>query len=424
MFKTKKKFWPWLILVGIILIRGFASGINGISGLFLTPVAGELQVGIGTLSLYFSVMSAVQVVWFGYAGKLLNKYDVRIVAAVAAVLQTLTFAAFGLLSHVAGWYVLSIPQAMGAAILVNLIGPILINRWFPEKTGLILGVQSACVGLFSAVLQPFTSSIIAGNGWRTAYITIGLVGFGVIMAAVFIFLKDRPEKNKDAEDPGAGKEMQEEMVSKQVVIFENADNTDNTEEEASTRSAPFFSLLIFMLSLTGVAVFVQHIPTYGNLLGYSVTQVGTALSLASLGTAVGALIIGFLADKIGAVNTCYVVLGMWLLAVVCFLFGARHIIVFGIASFLNGVAIPSVTIISPVLTLAFYDRAYYEKIYAKVSMGAPLSSIFLVPIYGFIYDATKSYAAVLIMLIGLLLLAGGSIAYGWRCKIKAENLGN
>ena len=69
MFKTRNTFLPWLVLVGIILIRGFASGLNGISGLFLTPVSEELQVGIGTLSLYFSVMSAVQVVWFSYAGR-------------------------------------------------------------------------------------------------------------------------------------------------------------------------------------------------------------------------------------------------------------------------------------------------------------------------------------------------------------------
>lgn len=414
MLKNKKKILPWLVLAGIILIRGFASGINGISGLFLTPVSGELQVGIGTLSLYFSVMSAVQVVWFGYAGKLLNKYDVRIVSAVAAVLQTLTFAAFGLMSHVAGWYALAIPQAMGSAILVNLIGPILINRWFPDKTGIILGVQSACVGLFSAVLQPITSGIIAGNGWRAAYTIIGLVAFGVIMAAVFVFLKDRPEETRDAtgDMEAAGR-------------IESSEKTSVPEmaQESPTRSASFFALLIFMLSLTGVAVFVQHIPTYGNLLGYSVTQVGNALSLASVGTAVGALMIGFLADRIGAVKTCYVVIGLWLLAVVGFLFGGSHALIFAVAAFLNGVAIPSVTIISPVLTLAFYGRTHYEKIYAKVSMGAPLSSIFLVPIYGFIYDVTKSYGLVLFILIALLVLAGGSIAYGWKCKMRADNPG-
>lgn len=395
MFKRKQNILPWLVLAGIILIRGFASGINGVSGLFLTPVAGELQVGIGTLSLYFSVMSAVQVVWFSYAGKFLNKYNVRLGAALAAVFQTLTFAAFGLMNHVAGWYVLAIPQAMGSAILVNLIGPILINRWFPNNTGFILGLQSACVGLFSAVLQPVTSNIIARSGWRAAYSVIGLVAFVVIMAAVFIFLRDRPEQSAD-------------------VPMEKYDKTD--VEAPPMRSASFFALLLFMLSLTGVAVFVQHIPTYGNLLGYSVTQVGTALSLASIGTAVGALMIGFLADKIGAVRTCYVVIGLWILAVIGFIFGGRHALIFAMAAFLNGVAIPSITILSPVLTLAFYDREHYEKIYAKVSMGAPLSSIFLVPIYGFIYDATQSYGLVLAMLIGLLILAGGSIAYGWHGK--------
>ena len=407
MFKTKKSILPWLVLAGIIVIRGFASGINAVAGLFLTPVTQELQVGIGTLSLYFSVMSAVQVVWFSYAGKLLNRYDVRIVAAGAAVLQTLTFAAFGLMSHVAGWYVLAIPQAMGSAILVNLIAPILINRWFPDKTGIILGVQSACVGLFGAVLQPVTSNIIAGSGWRTGYTMIGLVAFVVIVAAVFVFLKDRPEENTDGE-------QQKKPVTKHTESLERADNS--AAEETPTRSVAFFALLLFMLSLTGVAVFVQHVATYGTSLGY-------ALSLASVGTAIGALIIGFLADKAGAVNTCYVVLGLWLLAIICFLFGGRHIMVFCIAAFLNGVAVPGVTILSPVLTLAFYDRTNYEKVYAKVSMGAPLSSIFLVPIYGFIYDATQSYMVVLFILIGLLLLAGGSIAYGWRSKMRNENPG-
>ncbi len=401
MFKEKKNVAPWLVLGGIILIRGFASGINAVSGLFLTPVTQELQVGIGMLSLYFSVMSVVQVLWFSYAGALLQRYDVRIVAAVAALLQTLTFAAFGFMSHVAGWYVLAIPQAMGSAVLVNLIGPILINKWFPEKTGLMLGVQSACVGLLGAVIQPTTSRLIADGGWRRAYVILGLVAFVVILAAVFLFLPDRPVQSREQQ------------------AKETTENRGEAQKgDIPVRSASFLALLLFMLSLTGVAVFVQHIPTYGNLLGYSVTHVGNALSLASIGTAVGALMIGFLADRIGAVKTCYVVIGLWLVAVIGFWFGGRHPFIFSAAAFFNGVAVPGVTIISPLLALAFYGKAQYEKIYARMSMGAPLASIFLVPIYGFIYDVTNSYMYVLIILMGLLLLAEGSIAYGWSRRMR------
>ena len=43
-------------------------------------------------------------------------------------------------------------------------------------------------------------------------------------------------------------------------------------------------------------------------------------------------------------------------------------------------------VLSPILTIQFFGQADYEQIYAKVSMGAPLASVLLIPVYGFIYD--------------------------------------
>ncbi len=397
---NNRKMMPWLVLLGIILIRGFATGLNTIAGLFLVPVSNELSVGIGTISLYFSVMSIVQVVWFGFAGKLLNKYDIRIVAAIATAFHALSFVAFGFMNHVFGWYLLAIPQSMGAAILVNLLGPILINRWFPEKTGIILGVQSACVGLFGAVLQPATSTIIADNGWRNAYLVMGLVAFAVMTVAILLFIKDRPIWQSNGGN-GAAKSVK-------------SSQDFGVSEKEATGSVSFLALVVLMLALTGVAVFVQHIPTYGNLLGYSMTQVGYAMSFSSVGTAFGALLIGFAADRIGGLKTSFVIIGVWLLAIVCFLLGGRGFSVFALGAFLNGISMPSIMVLSPILTLSFFGKRDYEKIYAKVSMGAPLASIFLVLVYGYIYDATKSYLPVLLILSGLLVLAGASIAYGWK----------
>ena len=46
----KRIHFAWLILLGVILIRGFAGGgINMTSGLFLSPVSEEIGVGIGSL---------------------------------------------------------------------------------------------------------------------------------------------------------------------------------------------------------------------------------------------------------------------------------------------------------------------------------------------------------------------------------------
>lgn len=388
----------WLVLLGIIIIRGFASGaINMTSSLFLSPVAEDIGVGIGTLSLYFSIMAVVTVLFLPYGGKLMAKKKVKSLVFVSAMFMALTFAAYGLLNNVFGWYVLSIPQAMGATILVNLLAPVLINRFFPDNTGFILGLHMAFVWIFAAVLQPVTSSVIESFGWRNAYFFDGLITFIAVCGALFI-LKDRPEA---------------EIVKKEKASSKTDGAIEISETEA-VKSISFYMLLIFMLVMTGAAVFTQHIPTYGALIGYSLNQVGLAMSLSSIGSAVGALAIGVVSDKIGGLKTCFGIIILWIAAVIGFILSGSGFAVFAAASFCHGIASSSIAVIGPILTLIFYGKSDYEKIFAKVAMGAPLASILLIPAYGYIYDLTNSYLSVLVMLIVLLLAAAFSIAFGWK----------
>ena len=397
--KNEKRNWlPWLVLVGTIIVRGVATGLNTVSSLFLAPVSKELGTGIGTLSIYYSIISVVQIIWFSYAGRLLNKYDVRWVSAAAVCLQTIAYAALGFMRHVTGWYVLAIPLAMGAGVLVNLLGPILVNRWFDKNTGTILGIQAAFVGLFGAVLQPVTSNMIEVKGWRETYFSLGLSALCVMLLAAVFFIRNRPA----------------EILTDKNIPSKKKDARGNSK--TVPRSAVFYALIIFLFAVTGVAVFVQHIPTYGTLLGYSMASIGMVLSFASIGNAIGSFFIGFLSDRIGGLRTCYLIIGIWLAAVVGFLFGGSHFMIFMAAAFLNGLVTPSVMVTAPILTQIFFGKSDYEKIYAKVSTGVPLASIFLIPIYGFIYDMTGNYLIVLFILIIMLLLAGASIAYGWKHK--------
>ena len=78
--KNKKPHYAWIILLGVILIRGFAGGgINSVSGLFLYPVSRDIGVGIGTLSIYLSITSIVMVLWLPLAGRLINRYDLSLI---------------------------------------------------------------------------------------------------------------------------------------------------------------------------------------------------------------------------------------------------------------------------------------------------------------------------------------------------------
>lgn len=415
--KNKKIHYAWFILLAVILIRGFAGGgINTTSGLFLAPVSEDIGVGVGTLSIYLSITSIVLVLFLPLAGKLIHRYDIRLLAVAGAFLQALSFAAFGLLNSVYGWYLLAIPQAVGAALIVNLLGPIMINRWFAKDTGLILGIQMACVGVFGAVLQPVTASVIAQNGWRSAYFLIGGLSFVVVSVTGVFLLRNTPKDSglsaygsEERPDEWAGMPAADKKTSST-----ESGNAVQISEKTALKSISFYLLLLFMISLTGVGVFTQHIPTYGRLIGFSAQQTGWALSFASIGNAVGSIAIGFISDRIGGLKTCFGIIVLGITAVVIFLISPGGFWLFGAAALLHGLVSSSIMVLSPLLTIVFFGQRDYEKIYAKVAMGAPIASILLIPAYGFIYDWMNNYVPVLIGMIVLLLLAAVCIAAGWK----------
>lgn len=409
----KKIHYAWIILLAVILIRGFAGGgINTTSGLFLAPVSEEIGVGVGTLSIYLSITSIILVFFLPVAGKLIHRYDIRLLAVAGAFLQALSFAAFGFLNNVYGWYLLAIPQAVGAALIVNLLGPIMINRWFAKNTGLMLGIQMACVGLFGAVLQPVTANIIADNGWRSAYFLIGGLTFVVVSVTAVFLLRNTP---KDAGLAAYGSEARDGTSKKEESAAESGPAPSlQISEKTALKSISFYLLLLFMISLTGVGVFTQHIPTYGRLIGFTAQQTGWALSFASIGNAVGSVAIGFISDRIGGLKTCYGIIALGIAAVVLFLISPGSFWLFSAAALMHGLVSASIMVLSPLLTIVFYGQKDYEKIYSKVAMGAPIASILLIPAYGFVYDLMNNYVPVLIGMIVLLLVAAVCIAAGWK----------
>lgn len=407
--KRTKWHFAWLVLIGVTLIRGFAGGgINSSSGLFLSPVSNELGIGIGELSLYLSISSIVMFIWLPIAGKIVNKYDIRLIVIIGALLQAGSFIGFGFMDSVWGWYILAIPNAMGATLLVNILGPVLINRWFTKNTGLAIGIMMAFVGIFGAVLQPLATNLIVSSGWRYAYMTIGFVTLLVVVIATLLFTRSNP-KDKNMKPYGY-----EENITKQEV----KQVSRGVEASRAKKSSAFYLLVLFMVALTGLGVFTQHISTYGLQLGYSMNAIGMALSLSMIGSAVGSLLIGILSDKMGALKTSILMIIVGVIAIALFLISDKGFGVFGLATFLHGLTASSIGVLAPILTLSFFGTKDYEKLFSNVMMGSPLASIILVPAYGFIYDALGGYQVVFIFLLVMMIVALLSIRIGFKNSRK------
>lgn len=411
--KSRKVHTAWFILIAVSLIRGVAGpAINASSGIFMTPVSQSLGIGIGTLSLYLSISSIATLIWLPVAGSLYQKYPVKTVAVAGILLQTLAFSALGFMNSVWAWYILAVPLAMGGALLVNLLGPLLLGRWFAKNIGFVMGLMMMMTSLMGAVFQPVLTSLIQSVGWRSSYVIFGLFALVFMLTICLLFLKNSP-KDRGLLPFGAAEQSPENEKQQQASKTGVASNK-------ALKSPAFYALLLFMVMLTGFAAFQQHIATFGLGNGLTMSAIGNALSISMIGSAIGSVAIGILSDRLGIVPTSLGVFLVGFLAIILFAAGGSHIGVFIAATFLHGLASSSIGVVAPLLTTEFFGSLDYEKLFSAVMTGSPLASIFLMPVYGFIYDTYGSYRLVfLFLLLGLILAAVGLLA-GWKNSKKLK----
>lgn len=308
-----------------------------------------------------------------------------------------------------GWYLLAIPIALGSTLLVNLLGPILIDHWFVKSKGLAIGIMMATGGLLGAFFQPLITNLIALKGWRFAYVVFGGGAFIIITILSILFLRAYP-RDKNLLPYGS----QHSDIDISCTPSSSVPLMINTP--SAMKSLSFYCLILFVIAFTGVAAFSQHITNYALLLGFPLSTVGKTLSLSMIGCSLGALFIGSFSDKIGLLGTGICMIGIGFIGVILYLFCGSNLIFFAIGTFCYGLTSSSIGVLAPLLTSAFFGSRDYEKLFSFVMMGAPLASTLLLPAYGFIYDTFRNYNLVFVYLIFSLIVALMSLLIGWKYR--------
>ncbi|MBD1223821.1 MFS transporter [Virgibacillus halodenitrificans] len=401
MGKKKSLFhYSWWVLIGLCIVVGLGKGaLNGSAGLYLSPVAKDLDIGMGNLTLYLSVAAVITMVFLPIGGKLLAKYDTRTVLVTAILLQAGAFVAFGFMSSIWGWYIFAIPLAVGGVFTTVIVGPVLINQWFKKKNGLALGILGASGGALGALAQPAVGNMIADQGWRFAYIALG--GAVIIISIPVIILLFRKSPQAIGISPYGAKEVLANE-NKEDSPIEELTETGVSMADAKKSSA-FYALAFFFFLVTSIASFTVHIPTYIINQGYSVTFAGNVMGGYMLGVLFGALAIGFFVDKIGSKKTAIsaMLLGMVAVAILTFITGNAVLVTIAVILF-GFVASNAISTMAPALTTSLFGSKNYSEIYSTASLGLAVASIIALPLYGYIFDFLGSYTPVLIGIIAMM----------------------
>ncbi|SDD84099.1 Major Facilitator Superfamily protein [Bhargavaea beijingensis] len=416
MKQRSKIHYAWWTLVALSIIVGIGKGaLNNTAGLFLTSITEDLGIGMGQLSLYFSVSAVVTMVFLPVGGKLMAKYDTRFILSIGILLQAGAFALFGLMSSVWGWYILAVPLAMGGVFITVIAGPVIINQWFKKSNGLALGVLSAVGGGVGAIAQPITAGLIDGFGWRSAYIIIGVASILIVVPIAMLLIKRSPQahgvQSYGADEVATGQENQQ--ATEEIGI----------SMAVAKKSTALYALMLFFFLITSIASFSMHIPTYLTNQGFDITFAGNVMGTYMLGILFGSLLLGYLVDKIGSKYTAIFAMGSGVVAISMLLFSGSNTAIITFAVGLFGLISSSIGIVAPALTSTIFGKKAYSQIYSTASLGLAISSIVALPAYGFVYDATGSYISVLYALIVMLVINIGCVFIAFNDKKKMVEKG-
>ena len=72
------------------------------------------------------------------------------------------------------------------------LAAIIANRWFIRRRGLVTGLMTASYASGQLVFLPGLAWI-AGFDWRYAAVAIAVVALALVLPAVLLFMRDRPE---------------------------------------------------------------------------------------------------------------------------------------------------------------------------------------------------------------------------------------
>jgi MFS family permease len=381
-------------------------GCTGIAfssaGIFFTPVATELGIGLGQLTIWMTVALLSMFFILPFAGRLFAGGNIRVLLTAAVSLVGLSLITFSFATSEWLFYIVAVPLGFGLAITGYLAVPTLLNRWFKTRVGFFMGVCMAFSGVGGVIFNQVGGAVInSPGGWRMGYVVLGICTLALTLPFTLFVVRNRPEdvglKPYGASDVPAAHAGEAPAPAKILGV----------SSKVAMGSLAFVLLALFT-ALVGFGTNIyQYMPSYARSLELATINVGLAATLGSFamgGQAIGKVALGAISDKsVVAGITISMICGAAGLLTIWLIPDSEYLIY--AAGFFFGIFYAAALVLVPLMARTIFGLREYEKIYSRISMVSALVSAFAVSILGFVSDATGSFDAIWLIGLGIAALS-------------------
>ncbi len=292
-------FYGWIIVLIGLLLGFLGTGLISYSaGVMLPSIADKIADGSRfAIAMGSSIVAVVSAIIAPALGRYLDEYSPRRIMLIGAVIVAASLALFSVVQSVWQYYLIS---AIGIGIGTTFIGTITRYRavlyWFDHWRGRALGIAALGASFSGIVFPPIVNEMIESYGWRMTYLAMAVLMLSILLPAILILMKDRPEEIGEVRD---GRDYRRKSLQSGVSIEEEATKPWSTI--AIVKAPAFWSIgLIFGPMMCVYYAVMLHL--YGHLvdIGVSPSNAAFTLSVAAFFSLAGKPLLGWLADVFGA----------------------------------------------------------------------------------------------------------------------------
>jgi MFS family permease len=184
--------YAWVVAALTFLAMLTTSAALGLPGALLQPLTKEFGWSTTELSSVFATRFALFGLLGPFAAVVLMRFGVRHVVVLASALIGTTLGLGAFMHNLTQAFVLwGVLLGFGTGMTAMVLGATVVNRWFVERKGLVMGLLAGSSATGQLVFLPPATWLIENHGWRSALFPV-VAATGVVVVLVLLLLRNSP----------------------------------------------------------------------------------------------------------------------------------------------------------------------------------------------------------------------------------------
>lgn len=184
--------YAWVVAALTFLAMLITSAALGLPGALLQPLTQEFGWSTTELSSVFAVRFALFGLLGPFAAVVLMRFGVRhVVTLASAIIGGSLFLGAFMHSLAEAFVLWGVVLGLGTGMTAMVLGATVVNRWFVERKGLVMGLLAGSSATGQLIFLPLATWLIENHGWRAALFPV-VIATVVVALLVLTFVRNSP----------------------------------------------------------------------------------------------------------------------------------------------------------------------------------------------------------------------------------------